>query len=418
MLDLDIVFKLAVALALGFVLGSERQRAQLSRHEIDYMGARTYAILCVLGVLSGLVSAEYYPRFWAAALAAVMLLLAIGYYLTAIHQQDFGFTTEATALLTFILGLLIHGGRVRLSLAVGAAVLFLLFEKKSFAWIIKRAEDSDIRAVIKFAVITLIVLPLLPDRAVDPWGVLNPRQVWLFVILIAGISFAGYVLMRITGPRKGIGLTGVLGGVVSSTAVAVALSKRRREAAPRPLAFAILVASTMMLPRLLLVVTVVRPSPFRPLLVPLGTMTLAGLAGCLIFWRGSERKDEPEVPFANPFELLSAVKFGILFGAVLVATEGAKRYFGPAGLYAASAVSGLTGIDAISLTLAKMTGSGITVAAAALCVSVAAMSNTLSKLAIVYVVGGSRLFRAVLPPFLLILAGGVAGIAVGRMFLP
>jgi uncharacterized membrane protein (DUF4010 family) len=291
---------------------------------------------------------------------------------------------------------------------VGAGLLALKLELRR---LVARLSREDILSTLKFAAITAIVLPLLPAQGLGPapWDVLSPRNVWLMVVLISGISFAGYVLVRVVGPHRGIGLTGLLGGLVSSTAVTLSFAGKSR-AAPeisRALALGIALSWTVMFGRILIEAGVVYPGLLARLWPPILGAGLAGSASSLWLVRKAPAA-KPEVKFATPFELGPAVKFGLLYAAVLVGARAAQLYLGDAGVYLASALSGVADVDAITLSLARLSAAGETaLPVAARAVVLAALANTAVKGGMVLALGAPALRRALLPSLGTMLAFGL-----------
>jgi uncharacterized membrane protein (DUF4010 family) len=272
-----------------------------------------------------------------------------------------------------------------------------------------RISSEDLYATLKFAIISLIVLPVLPNQTYgpEPFDAFNPYRTWLMVVFISGISFLGYVMIKVVGSRRGIGLTGLLGGLVSSTAVTLSFSERSQDHPDlaRPLALAITLAWTMMFGRVLVEVAVLNQALLQALWLPMGAGMLAGVAFCVIYYFGQRTGQGSEVKLANPFELGPAIKFGILYAVILLAAKAAQFYFQDAGLYAASALAGLADVDAISLSMAELAGAagGVVTSTAARAVVLAAISNTIVKGGIAISLGSKSLRRALLPPFLVML---------------
>jgi uncharacterized membrane protein (DUF4010 family) len=282
--------------------------------------------------------------------------------------------------------------------------------------LVKRVSSEDLYATLKFAIISLIILPVLPNQnfGPPPFDAFNPYKTWLMVVFISGISFLGYLLIKVVGAKRGIGLTGILGGLVSSTAVTLSFSERSQEGPhlARPFALAITLAWTVMFGRVAIEVAVLNRSLLAELWLPMVTAAGAGLAFCAYYYFAHRTHEEGDVQLSNPFELGPAIKFGILYAVVLIVAKAAQYYFQTAGLYAAAAVAGLADVDAITLSMAELAGSpgGVEVSVAARAVILAVMSNTIVKGVIALSTGSKSLRKALLPPFALILVA--AGMAV------
>jgi uncharacterized membrane protein (DUF4010 family) len=321
--------------------------------------------------------------------------------------------------LTFLIGGLCGVGEIGLAAALAVATLLLLSVKQWTHRFAARLEPADIEAVLKFAIITVIVLPLLPDRGFGPppLDVANPHRIWLMVVLISALNFASYVLVKAVGPEHGIGLTGLLGGLASSTAATLALSQRsRREPALAPmLTLGILVAWTVMFFRVLVVAAVIDLPTARRLGPGIGLLGLVSLGICAWLYRRHRSSDTADVVSrSNPFELSEAVKFGLLFGVVVVVASAARDWLGEAGLYLAGALAGLTDVDAIVLSMAQMSRSdGVMTMVAARAIMIAVLSNTLAKTGMAMAAGSPELRKSILAPALFVFGTGL----VGALFL-
>jgi uncharacterized membrane protein (DUF4010 family) len=242
--------------------------------------------------------------------------------------------------------------------------------------------------------------------------VLNPYRIWLMVVFISGISFLGYILIKIVGSREGIGLTGFLGGLASSTAVTLSFSQRSQDQSSlaKPFALAITVAWTMMFARVLLEVAAINPELLRVVWLPMIAAGLAGLVYSLYLYFAQSWEEEGSVSFTNPFELGPALKFGLLYAVILVVARTAQIYFGETGVYFSSVLSGLADVDAITVSMAQLSASvsGIPLRTASRAIVLATMANTLVKGGIVVVLGSGSLRKAIIPGFLLIIATGLS----------
>jgi uncharacterized membrane protein (DUF4010 family) len=299
---------------------------------------------------------------------------------------------------------------------VGVAALFLLAIKEWSYGLATRISEEDVVAAVKFAVITAIILPLLPNRAYGPieaLQVLNPFKIWLMVVLISGLNFASYVLVKMVGTSHGVGITGILGGLVSSTAVTLGFSQRSRLEPPlaAALTLGILLAWTVMFVRVVVMVSIVSPGLGLRLSGGIGLMAGVSLALCGFLWwrhRTGERNTETVKSGQNPFDLSEAVKFGLLFGVVTFVAKAAQVYLGDTGLYIAGGLAGLTDVDAISLSMANLANTSPgDLGPAARTVLIAALSNTLVKGGMAVFLGGAAMRRRMLPFSLMVLGSGV-----------
>lgn len=408
--DLDLALRFAAALGLGVLLGLERERTK--GPEGSFAGVRTFGLMALTGAVAGYVDqALGLPLLALAMFASVAALVVVSYVVTA-RRGDVGGTSEVSAVLALAIGLLCQRGQVGMAAALAVASTLVLVLKDWLHRLASRVESADVEATLKFAIITLIVLPLVPDRGLGPppLDAVNPRHVWLMVVLISGLNFASYILVKVVGTEHGITLGGVLGGLVSSTALTLGFSQRSRqpEAVGRSLALGILIAWGIMFFRIIGLVALVNREMARLLVVPLTIMGGASLVACLVLWHGRPAPGREKVSGGeNPFELGQAIQFGLLYGVVTFVAKAAARSFGDAGIYLASGLAGLTDVDAIALSMASMTADGSAAfPVGARAVVIAVLANTAVKAGIAATVGSPTLRRAVLPASLGVLAAG------------
>lgn len=420
-------FSLGLATAAGLLIGLERERsAPEDRARESFLGgARTHPMFALVGGVGTLAARELGLAAVLVPFAALVMLLLVSYAGDVLRDRHRGITSEAAFLLSFLLGVLATTRGVLEPLATKAFVVsatavvatFLLSAKPMLHPAVRRVTAADAAATLKFLLVAVVVLPLLPDRTYGPLDVLNPFTIGTLLVLISALSFAGYAAIRLLGPERGLGLTGLVGGLVSSTAVTLAMSGRAREtpALARPAALAVMLASTVMFVRVLVIVAVVNPGLQRALAFPMVAAALTGAAVSLWLWRGARggarATGGPAVGFSNPFELGSALKFALLFAAVLLGAKAATTYLGTAGTYAAGLLAGATDVDAITLSMAKLAGSAVSREVAVTTIFLGAVSNTVVKGVLAAFVGGWPFGRVVLGAQLATLAAGAAGLA-------
>ena len=409
--DVQLLYRFGIALVLGLFMGLQREYAYQSREAEGELlaGARTYPIIALIGALAALGADETesaLPLF--GAVIAVGGLLAVGHYWRA-QEQGTGLTTEMAAIVAFFTGALCYWGTLRLAAALGVGTAVLLSLKVETHTLARRIDREDVYATLKFAVITVIILPLLPRESYGPapFDVLVPYNVWLMVVLISGISFLGYVLIETVGPKRGVGLTGILGGLASSTAVTLSVAERSRDARGLDQAFALALVSawSIMFVRVLVEVAVIHPPLLTTVGLPVGGVLVAALLYCgyLYFGRPAERDEDEPPALQNPFRLVPAITFGLLYAVILVVANGAQSYFGDAGVYLSSVVAGLADVDAITLSMVQLRQKGdLAAETATRAILIAAAANTVLKGGIVALMGTRELRRAVLPGLLLI----------------
>ncbi|MBH8581639.1 MgtC/SapB family protein [Bisbaumannia pacifica] len=388
-----------VALFSGLLIGLERGWKQSGLPESSRaMGLRTFALIGLGGGVSGLLG-----EAWGAALPAAIglgltLLLTVVYWRSRLEQRDAGCTTEVAGLLTFVLGAAAAAGYPAQA-AAGAVVAALLLQLKAYLHdLLTRISAAELRGTLMLLLISVAVLPLLPDRGFGPFAALNPYLIWWMVVLVAAIQFAGYVLVRLLGSRYGILLTGLVAGLMASTPLALAfarLGRRQPELAPT-LVCAILAASSMMFPRALAVASLIAPGILPTLAVPLLGMTGLGFGLAAGLWWWTQRRDgadpaAPSPPVSNPFELWPAVRFGALLAGIFLAVAAARHWLGDSGLYGLALISGLTDVDPVTLSFARLAADEQSWALASRGIVLAALANTLFKSGLVAVLGGARM---------------------------
>ncbi|MBI3370526.1 MAG: DUF4010 domain-containing protein [Betaproteobacteria bacterium] len=408
----DLALRFAVAIALGMLIGLERER---SKSEEGGAGVRSFALIALAGAIAGYLGNSLGLDWLALAIFFSVAALVIGQYVVTSLRGDPGITTEISALLAFLLGLLCAHGQLQVAAWVAVAMALLLALKGWLHRLASRINASDVEATLKFGIVTLIILPLVPDHnyGPPPLDVMNPYKIWLMVVLISALNFASYLLIKIVGAEHGIGIAGLLGGLASSTAVTLGFSQRSRQPGEdaSALALGIVLAWTVMFFRVAIMTSLISWELGRRLAFAIGLLALTSLGACYWLWRRRQQAERGEVKAGhNPFELDEAIKFGLLFGVVVLIAKAAQVYLGDAGLYLAAGIAGLTDVDAITLAmadLAKTDDSNVGTAARAIVVAV--MANTLTKSGMSIGLGSPELRRITLPISGLLLAVGIAG---------
>jgi uncharacterized membrane protein (DUF4010 family) len=398
-----------VATCLGALVGLERQVAEgESNGEKDFPGVRTFAFTAMLGALAVLVSRDLGPWMGVALFGALSAFLVLRYRYDVGQRGDPGYTTEMAALSTFTLGALAQGQHILIATVITIAMVALLRSKRVMHRVNHLLAPGDMEALIRFLVISGIVLPLVPDDPL-PWfyGVLRPRDIWRTVVLISGLSFAGYVLMRFKPGRASYFATGLLGGFVSSTAAAVSYGRAgARSGDARYEAMVTLATSTTFL-RMLVVLAVVAPDLAPSAALPLLSMFVVMFALSWLRHQPSQSAEGDASPFENPLRLRLALSFAVIYAFVLVAVEAGRDYLGNSAVYATSALAALAGADAPSLSIARLFTDGrLPPEAGVLALVAIATATTLSKCAILAVVARGSFATRVIPSLLLVAATG------------
>lgn len=417
----EIALGLCLAIAVGGMVGLERERRAHTQHRVLIGGARTFPLVCLFGALSSLLAQAAGQLVLIAAFAATTVLLALGFTRTRGTAEDPqpGLTTEFAALLVFAIGAVpfVQVGsldfpqRLLLAGALGTLVTALLVLREPLHEFVRTLSREDMVATVRFAVIALVVLPLLPDRAFDPFGALNPFRIGVVIVVIAGISFVGYIATRVLGARRGIGVTALAGGLVSSTAVTLTFAAKAREdrALAPACALAIGLAATVMFVRVLVEVAIMDPSLVMPIVAPLLAMfAIAGL-GCLLLWRraAATLATDESRGLTNPFRLRQALRLGLAYTVIRLIADIAWQHFGSGGLYVSAGLSGLADVDAITISVARMHAGGLETGVAVGAVTVAVVSNTLVKAGLAVFLGRRRIVAAVAVVLALAAAAGV-----------
>jgi len=408
---LSLILAFSVSAAIGLLVGLERERKPSAK-----AGVRTFTLIALLGTLAALLD-EATGSEWALAAGAVCVTATlVAAYLhdrESVHD-DSGTTTVVAALAVFFLGAMNYHGYRLPAVALGVAITVLLYFKAEIEGFSHKLTGQDVRSMLQFAVLTAVILPLLPDRAFGPYGVLNPFQIWLMVVLVAGVSLSGYVAWRLTLGRHGLLLTGVLGGLVSSTATTLGYA-RQVAAGSQTLPAAVLVillANATMLARVLFLVGVVAPDALPRALVLLVPALLVALAG--VAWRWKSLDTAPakgEAAFRNPTQLGTALGFGAAYALVLLLSAWANDVLGAGGVLALAAASGLTDVDAITLSSMQMLNrEALSGEIALTAVAVAVASNLVFKTVTASAAGGPMLRGPVVRAFGAVLVGLGAGL--------
>ena len=396
---------IAIALGVGLLVGIQRERKASA-----IAGVRTFPLITLLGTFSGILADAFNGWILAAGLLALSVMLLVGNLAQFRAEKiDPGLTTEMAGLVMFGVGAALVKGYTAPAIAVSGVVAVLLHWKQPLQKFVVKISESDFKAVIQLVLIGLIILPMLPNQTYGWYNVLNPYNIWLMVVLISGISLLAYVAYQLLGARVGAILGGVLGGLISSTATTVSVSqqtKAQSDAAPMA-SLVILIASTVVFGRVLLEIGVVAPEFLPIAAAPLGIiMALMGLLCVICLPRvGQNLIDSPT--HNNPAQLKAALIFGGLYAIVLLAVAAAKAHFGTGGMYLVAVLSGLTDMDAITLSTAELVKTGRVPADTGWrVILLAALSNLVFKGGVVALLGGRRLLISIAILFSIALAGG------------
>ncbi len=388
--------RLGFALAVGLLIGLERGWRKREQAEGERVaGLRTYALISLLGGIWALLAVQIGMLLLGFGFLGLVLIGIAAYYQRIREQDDIGITSLIAMLLAFLLGALCGIGQTQVAAPAAVVVTLLLSVKPALHRFLRRLERSELYAVLKMLLISVVILPVLPDRPLGPWDALNPYQIWWMVVLIAGISFVGYFAMKIAGPRQGALITGLFGGLASSTAVSLHLSRLNREQPSwvDATAAGILAACATMFPRMTAIAWIFNPALGRQLLLPVVLITAGVYLAAGLFWQRSKTASAraPAPTLHNPFDLRSALQFGLLLSLILLLSQLMVQRFGDSGLYMLAAASGIADVDAITLSIARMDPQHLAANTAAAAILLAAVVNSLIKTGIAFFIGRRQL---------------------------
>ena len=399
------IFALSIATLGGAAVGVERQwSGHADGPRARFAGIRTFTMLGAIGGLSGWLWDAGVTTPSAILLAGAITVIAAAY--VAGSRQDVDGTTEVAALVVVVAGLLAGIGSVRLASGTIALVTLLLVEKSRLHSLVERIDDVTLRSGVRFAVMALVVLPLLPEGPYGPFGGIRPRELWALVLFFSGLSFVGYLARRLVGPDHGYLVTGLLGGLVSSTNVTFTFARASRTdtTSDRALAFGAVAANAMLYPRVLIATAILNPAVLPPLAFYLAAPGLVAAIATTMGVRGSPPVGATDVTLPNPLQLTAALQMAALFQIMLVAVYVAREWWGASGVISTATILGLTDVDALTMSMTRSVAHTVSPAVAATAISVGVLANTVMKLALTMFLGSPQ-FRT--------LAGG----ALTLMFL-
>ncbi|MBS1139714.1 MAG: MgtC/SapB transporter [Proteobacteria bacterium] len=403
----------STALGIGLLIGMERER----RPEAS-AGLRTFALVAMLGCLFALLGDKTGgPWLLVAGLLVISGSMIASNFSAQQEEQYRGFTSEAAIIVTYALGAAVWFGYSTLAVMLAITTTVLLYFKAELRQFSERTTPKDINSILQFAVLSLVILPILPSEDFGPYNAINPRQVWYMVVLISGLALAGYLALRIVGARHGAALLGIFGGLASSTATTMMFSRHARDHVNlvQMSAIVILIANVMVMIRLWLVAGVVAPGLAAPIAIVFACGIVPGIAMSLYSWKVLSAAGELPMPeVKNPTELRTALSFGLLYAVVLLASAWLQDIAGSSGLYIVALVSGLTDADASVLSTLRMFNlEKVASGDAVIAVTLALMANLIFKISLVISIGGAKLARHALPGLLAI----GSGMAIGLMLV-
>ncbi|WP_435134554.1 MgtC/SapB family protein [Formosa sp. A9] len=402
-MDYDKIIILGISFGLGMLIGLQRET---TKNRIA--GVRTFTLIAMLGTLTGFVADVFNSPLFIATIAVVLaafLVMANVVKVKKLKEPDIGQTTEVAAILMYSIGVYLVLGDKLIGVTVGGLLAILLYVKEHLHGFIDKLKDKELSAIMTFVGISLVILPVLPDKTFGPLDVLNPRNIWLMVVLIVGISVLGYFIYKWLGKNAGLISGGVLGGIISSTATTVSFARKTKASASsgKLATFVILVAITVSLIRVLIEIFVIIPVKAKAIVLPILVLFvfMSGLCVFLFYTIGKDKKTNELPEPKNPAQFKSALIFAVIYGVILLIVAYTEKEFGNQGLYIASAIGGLANKDAITLSLSKMIAGGISTTLGWRLIMTAIISNFVFK-AIIAMVIGNKVLKKWLSIFMLI----------------
>jgi len=406
--QLATLYPFLTSLAIGLLIGLERERSPAAR-----AGLRTFSLVALAGTLGALLSEKTGAPWMLGAGLMIMGGMMVATYFKDTGSDDPGTTTVAAVVVCYALGAMVWFDMEQLAVTLAILTTALLYFKPELRGVSRNLTRLDLVSILQFAVLSFVILPILPNQNYGPYDALNPYQIWWMVVLISGLSLAGYAALRVAGQRQGTLLTGLFGGIASSTATTLAFSRHGRDSPQLAgmAALVILLANWVLLIRLSVLVALLAPNMLQQMLPLLGSGALAGLVMIYLAWRRLGRQnDAPVLEMKNPTEIRAALSFGLLYAGVLFAAAWLSDLVGSQGVYAVALVSGLTDVDAITLSSLRLFNLGNLAAdQTATAILLAIISNIVFKSGLASVIGGAALARLVLPGMAAVAAGLIVG---------
>lgn len=411
-IGLSFLIDFLVAIALGILVGLEREFHASKNRKESFAGIRTFTIVSILGALIGYLGITYSYWLIVAGLVCFSIFAIVFYVIDCQVSKKYGATTEIATLVIFVVGVLCSAGQLRLAIVSTILLTLFLSLKDPLHSFVRKLNKEDIYSTLKFAIIAFIILPFLPNQAYGPYGVFNPYKIWMIVVLVSAISLVGYLAMKFFGAKKGMGLTGFLGGFVSSTAVSMSMSQTSKTVTKvvNPFVFAMIIASSTMFFRVLVVIGILNRALVGKLLIPLLAMGITGGVSALVLWRKKDSVSEKEkqLKITSPFRIGPALKFALFFVIVLFVAKIGSVYLGSKGMYLTALLSGLADVDALTVSVAELTSTGSVAANVGVtAIVIGVITNTLVKAGIANIFGSKEFKKKINIVFALIILAGI-----------
>jgi len=385
-MDMEILKTFLITSVLGFIIGLERSVSFSLENEEGFAGSRTFTLISLLGFLSAYLN-KFINCFLISSFIIFGLIVVIAYFLKVYHYSKQGTTTHIAALITYLIGAMVYYGNIHAAIFVSVITTVILNLKTKLKKLETSLTRKEISAGILLLIMSFIMLPILPNKGIGPLELFNPYKTWLMAIIIASLSFVGYLGIKFFGEKKGILFTAAAGGFISSTAVTASLSAMYKETKIYIFTYtaAIAIANTLMFARVLIEVYITNQKLVNNLLFPFALAFIYGLWFSYYFYKKSKNNIQTSLEKLekNPLELNEAIKFAIIFAVIYALVEYSNKNFGNLGIYLVSFISGFTDVDAITLSLGELSQTSLPYKTAATGIITASLSNTLTKFSIV-----------------------------------
>jgi len=413
MIDFTLIQNFLIALALGALVGLEREYASYRKKGHDYAGIRTFPLIVLFGALAAYLSDLYSIWVLIVSIFIIGSLVVVAYFTISERSRvHMGATSEVAGLIVFFVGVLCYKGELVFATVITIIMTIILYARSMLHNFAKRIKKQELVDTLKFAVVAFVILPFLPDKGFGPLEIFNPFIIWLMVVFISGISFVGYILMKWLGER-GITLAGILGGLVSSTAVTTSFAERSKKQKKiyQALVLGVILANGIMFIRILIEVFVLNRDLFNLMLMPMLTLALLTAVFSYFIWNKA-KKVKGKIQLSSPFTLSPALKFGAFFAIILALVKLADHYLSSRGVYLVSFFSGFADVDAITVSLSQLAKETISLDTARNGIVLAALTNVAVKGGIAYIFGGKEFGRIVISLFFVLILVGL-----GLLFL-
>jgi len=407
------ILGLLISLGIGLILGLEREYDKL-KEEQGFAGIRTFPIVAIIGFILGNLTTAYTPWLVIIIAVAFLLFLALSHLSIAQKYIMTGITTNMALFATLILGVMVANHLHKEAVATAVVVVTLLSLKTTFNTFIKNITSEELFAFIKFSIIALLILPFLPDQDYGPEGLLNPFEIGAIIVIVFFLNFIGYFLVKYVGSKRGILLTAILGGLISSTAVAWIYASRSKESPElsKKYAAGIIIASAILFPRLAILAYIFNSAILSYLAIPFTIFTLICLISALIFIKKDTDVPKTDINLGNPLNIWNALGFGGIYVVILFAVFYGNRFFGESGLYYSALIAGLADTDAITISMAKFGSLEEKFALVTNVIITATRSNMIVKLGITYFKGSKKTGKLVMLIFGTVVVVGIAYILI------